>query len=240
MQRSQINVTAGFTCFNVKYLHFHAFYSSRSWYLKTFRGMSCRVKRKRLSLCSLLQQMLSAEGVRAKLDAGGFSVRGKCEFTFNNASSSSEWDSFKLLNVFSSLWFSPEPQDSSPAADSDGRILHSRHCSGFTVVTCDLFRMHSQLVKPWGPTVENRGRQVKNYDELLGVKDKTKTRNEEVNTGKQMKQRRVRGSNEGMRCRWRHWELGGANEDDVKQVWEGKSDWGGAQEHRWGGSITTK
>lgn len=41
------------------------------------------MKRKRLSLCSLLQQMLSAEGVRAKLDAGGFSVRGKCEFIFH-------------------------------------------------------------------------------------------------------------------------------------------------------------
>lgn len=27
--------------------------------------------------------MLSAEGVRAKLDAGGFSVRGKCEFIFH-------------------------------------------------------------------------------------------------------------------------------------------------------------
>lgn len=127
--------------------------------------------------------------------------------------------------------------------------LQSWHVTCFRISGVQTEGMHwmqhlklSQLVKPWGPTVENRGRQVKNYDELLGVKDKTKTRNEEVNTGKQMKQRRVRGSNEGMRCRWRHWELGGANEDDVKQVWEGKSDWGGAQVRRrkWRGSISTK
>lgn len=31
-------------------------------------------------MCSCLQQMMNAEDVLAKLNAGGYSVRGKCQF----------------------------------------------------------------------------------------------------------------------------------------------------------------
>lgn len=54
-----------------------------------------------LCVCLCFQQMLNAVGLLARLNAGGYSVRGKCEFIFhNNIILSSENLSHSWLYLF--------------------------------------------------------------------------------------------------------------------------------------------